>query len=588
MNNTDIWSKNEANQKESSSDEQIDSYYFNKFQKILLDIDEKPDIIIEKILINIFNRFITPENNENENFDFYICQKKIKILSIKHEKNQIIYFLLTKIRSLINKYREKIFELPNIIEMKEKFFRNSYQKSHSPNTKISENYIDFGIDRIFSTHRSLPKMKKKFDYYTTVKNLFCELKNIKNCLEKTAPIIEKIFEIPLSESEKFSIYECEKEDYLRVLIHDDFIWNEIIKNKNTQLRDIIKEITEDDNKNIKLMSEKLLYFKELIENNKINIDEMLKISKIGSSIDTRFPEDAKPVAEIRYKINKFYDNNAEICSINYFPFNEEPDLDESTNLEEQNTNENNDSINNIDDAAIFNINKIKETLITNNESKEKIKEFIPNPTPNIINNINTINIKEDNKYIDIPNLLKNNGVDIKENFEKSIPLNNTTFRHNEINQRIDKNLSNISFEKTKLNKIKILKNKEKLKKNKKEIKKENINENKHTKSNKKLDKKEIPSDIDDLVKYIVNDDKTETQNKKKKKNKRKNKKNKNEIKIEKEEENLNIEEKKEKEENDEINEIKDNLINNSINRFKIHKIKFKYRPQWLEKISNHP
>ena len=130
MNNTDIWSKNEANQKESSSDEQIDSYYFNKFQKILLDIDEKPDIIIEKILINIFNRFITPENNENENFDFYICQKKIKILSIKHEKNKIIYFLLTKIRSLINKYREKIFELPNIIEMKEKFFRNSYQKSH--------------------------------------------------------------------------------------------------------------------------------------------------------------------------------------------------------------------------------------------------------------------------------------------------------------------------------------------------------------------------------------------------------------------------------------------------------------------------
>ena len=55
MNNTDIWSKNEANQKESSSDEQIDSYYFNKFQKILLDIDEKPDIIIEKILKNIFN-----------------------------------------------------------------------------------------------------------------------------------------------------------------------------------------------------------------------------------------------------------------------------------------------------------------------------------------------------------------------------------------------------------------------------------------------------------------------------------------------------------------------------------------------------
>ena len=589
MNNTDISTKNEVDQKESSSDDQLDSpstsYYFNKFQKILLDIDEKPDVIIEKILINIFNRFISPDNNESENFDFYICQKKIKILTIKHEKYQIIYFLLTKIRSLINKYREKIFELQNIIELKEKFFKSFNQKSQSPNGKISKNYIDFGIDRIIITHRSIPKMKKIFDYYTTVKSLFCELKNIKNCLEKTAPIIEKIFEIPLSDYEKFSIYECEKEDYLRILIHDDFIWNEIIKNRNTHLSDIIKEITEDDNKNITLMSKKISYFHDLIEYKQINIDEMLKISKIGSSIDTRFPEDAKPVAEIRYKINKYYDNNTEINNINYFPFNEEPDLDESTNLEEQNTNENNDSINNIDDSAIYNINKIKETLISTNKSKEKNKNDISNNSPKITNNINIINIKEDNNYIDIPNLLKNNETNNKDNFPKSIPLNNAVFRHKEINQKIEKNINNINFEKAKL---KLLKNKEKLLKNKKEIKKEIINENKHTKTNKKIDKKEIPSDIDDLVKYIVNDDKTETQNKKKKKNKRKNKKNKNEIKAEKEEEKLNIEEKKEKEENDEFNEIKNNIINNSINRFKIHKIKFKYRPQWLEKISNYP
>ena len=100
-------------------------------------------------------------------------------------------------------------------------------------------------------------MKKIFDYYTTVKNLFCELKNIKNCLEKTAPIIERIFEIPLSEFEKFSIYECEKEDYLKILIRDSFIWNEIVKNKNTHLYDIIEEITEDENINLNKMTNKL-------------------------------------------------------------------------------------------------------------------------------------------------------------------------------------------------------------------------------------------------------------------------------------------------------------------------------------------
>ena len=36
---------------------------------------------------------------------------------------------------------------------------------------------------------------------------------------------------------------------------------------------------------------------------------------------------------------------------------------------------------------------------------------------------------------------------------------------------------------------------------------------------------------------------------------------------------------------DEIDDIKEYLLKNSINRFKIHKIKFKYRSKWLQKIS---
>ena len=78
--------------------------------------------------------------------------------------------------------------------------------------------------------------------------------------------------------------------------------------------------------------------------------------------------------------------------------------------------------------------------------------------------------------------------------------------------------------------------------------------------------------------------------KKSQKIKKKNKKNK-EIKNEKkEEEIINQEDEKETEieENIEIKEFKDNILKNSINRFKIHKIKFKYRPQWLTKISNYP
>ena len=591
MNNKDIKeisTKNEIKKKGSSSDDQIDSpstsYYINQFQKILLDIDEKPDIIIEKILISIFNRYISPEINENENFDIFLCQKKINILSLKHKKYQIIYFLLTKIRCLIKKYREKIFELPNIIELKEKFFQKFYIRSTSYNKRISKNYINLKIDRPVIFQKSIPKRKKIFDYFATVKNLFYELKNIKNCLEKTAPLIEKIFENPLSEFDKFSIYECEKEDYLKILIHDKFIWNEIIKNRNTKLSDLIQEITKDEHMNLTLMTNKIEYFKKLKEYRSINIDELLKIKKVGSSIDSRFPEDARPIAEIKYRIKEYYDNiTAEISNINYFPSNEEIDIDEYSNIEEQEQSIlSNDIINSLDDATIY--NQIKETIITQNNSKSIKKSIIKNNPINKITNINTINIKEDNTYIDIPNLLKNNSdiINKRENFEKKIAFENIPKIQSEISTIINKNINNINFEK---DKQKILKNKEKILKNKKETKKENNNENnKFIKGNKKLDKKEIPSDIDDLVKYIENDDKTETQNKKKKKNKKKNKKNKNEIKVEKEED-LNEEDKKENEEN---NKIKNNITDNSINRFKIHKIKFKYRPEWLDKISNYP
>jgi len=461
MNNNDISTKNDNKQKESSSDDQLEPsntlYYINKFQKILLDIDEKPDIMIEKILINIFNKYITPGNNEREYRDIDNCQKKIKVLCLKHEKHQIIYFLLTKIRSLIKKYREKILELPNIIELQDKNSQKYYPRSFSQNKKISNEYINFGTDRTFIiNHRSIPKKKKNFDYYTTVKNLFHELKNIKLCLEKTAPIIEKIFELPLSEYDKFSIYECEKEDYLKILIHDSLIWNEILKNSKTQLNDIIEEITEDDEINLTSMTDKLDYFKKLQEEKKIKINEMLRIAPICSSIDQRFPEDARPVAEIKYAIRENFESfKNEEKSINFYQQNEDVDIDDYSNIDDQNI-QNNDNINNIDEVAVF--NKIKKNVISNKNSKEINEINIINNKINNINNIstiNTLNIKEVNKYMNIPNLLKNNSeintintiTNIsKENFPKSIPFNKTHNLYNEINKINDKNKNNITRE----------------------------------------------------------------------------------------------------------------------------------------------
>ena len=309
----------------------------------------------------------------------------------------------------------------------------------------------------------------------------------------------------MSKFEHFSIWECEKEDYLKILIHDEFIWNQLRKNSGIYLSDIISEITEEENMNLTSMTEKLNYFQLLEENKKRNIDDMLKLSEVGSSIDTRFPEDAK------------------ICSL------------------EQNAEE----INNFKEITIY---KALNKRIIKTKSCSIAKSIL---TGKAINNLN-ININN------IPNLLKNNDITTHEDFEQISSLN----KNIEI-----KNINNLN------------------KRKKKELKKKNLEKKENNKSKKtnKIDKNEIPNDLDDLVKYIVNDDKTETQNKKKKRNKKRKKKNKNEIKEDKKDE--NEEDIKEKEQKDEIDKIKEDLLQNSINRFKIHKIKFKFRPKWLNKIS---
>ena len=225
---------------------------------------------------------------------------------------------------------------------------------------------------------------------------------------------------------------------------------------------------------------------------------------------------------------------------------EDADIDDFPNSEDPT----NDDINNLKEVTLFKTinNKIKTREITQGILTGKA--------------INKLNIREDNKYIDIPNLLKSDlsSLSNKENLEKIISLN----KNSELKKIYEKNINNISKQRKKITK-------------KNRTKKESNENNKS--NNKKIDI--IPNDIDDLVKYIEKDDKTENNGKKKKKNKKKKKKNKNEIKEDKKEE----EDEQNKGQKDEIDDIKDDLLKNSINRFKIHKIKFKYRPKWLKKIS---
>jgi len=528
---------NEIDQKEYSEEEEEEEPSSSEPKNFILDIDERPDTIIEKMLIDIFNSTIS---NKSEEDNISIYQEKVKKLCLNFQSHKIILLLLTNIRNIIKKYKNKILEMPDI-----KKYRNitikplfSGKQHFSIDKKYSYKYNTFKIERGDELNsKSFSRGKKRFDFYSSVvKNLFNKLRHVKICLKKVAPIIEKVFEFPLSEFEKFSIYECEKDGYLSIIIHDDFIWNEIIANKNKQFNKIIQEITEGNNSNTKSLTNKIDYFESFCQ------ERYIKIAETSSSLDRRFPEDAKPLEEITLKEeshrkNNFMKNDIGISSIK---------IKES-------------------DTSHLISNTLKNFKEYNNQNLEDIK---------ILGNINEkINFKKE--------LLKKKfPFAEKKNIYSSIKINNIT----------EENINCIGNDKPNIinlfNKEKSFKNKNKITNNKKEsnnnVSKKITNKN----NNYKIDKKEIPSDIDDLVKFIENDDKNETKNKKKKKNKKKTKKkNKTEDITNKEGENMNEEEMKKIKEDEEFNELKENILKNSINRFKIHKIKFKYKPEWLEQLS---
>ena len=257
--------------------------------------------------------------------------------------------------------------------------------------------------------------------------------------------IETIFKVPLSDFEKFSILECEYEDYFNILIHDTFIWKELLKNKGTKLKNFIQEILENDNNDLFTMTNKIEFF----TNYQI---QQLKIAEIGQSQDERFPEDAKPITEIKCEFKGFYDSLNTILNETenniYFQVTEGEtgniEIDENYNKDKNYTNINmirfnGNNINKIDNATF------KNAIITSNK----------------INTINSINLNEVNKLKEISNI---NKIINKDNFEKKLTFNKRPSTHSSLlqNNIPEPNINNINNDKP--NKINIL-NKEKIFKN---------------------------------------------------------------------------------------------------------------------------
>ena len=98
----------------------------NSKEEIIYKSDE-PSIIIEKILISIYNKnIIKSDNSEKDDLDINLYQNNIRNLCFKYDYCYIVLLLLKNILKLMNKYREIIFEFTDL---------KSKDCSYSPNNK---------------------------------------------------------------------------------------------------------------------------------------------------------------------------------------------------------------------------------------------------------------------------------------------------------------------------------------------------------------------------------------------------------------------------------------------------------------------
>ena len=234
---------------------------------------EQANETIERILILIYNHYLETEKTKRDKLDIFLYKSQINSLCIKNESYYIVLLLLKSIRKIINKFREIIIEHPDLKKHIEESktldysLRSYSQYNLMKDNSTLENYIKyFKSDNSYSNlNKSYPKYNK---YNTKIKKVFSELFNIKRCLKKSSPVISKIFEFPLSKFEKFSIDQCQKEEFLNILIRDKFISNEINKNRNPKINILLSQIIEGNYLNTKLMTEKLAIFNQIYLNKK--------------------------------------------------------------------------------------------------------------------------------------------------------------------------------------------------------------------------------------------------------------------------------------------------------------------------------
>jgi hypothetical protein len=407
-------------------------------------IEENFSNEIEKILIEIYNKNISLISSIGNNYyevnknysDIEDIEKQIKkYLKRENLKTNLLVLksLGNKIKELIGKYKEKIFEIEELkkyqvniqrqLILNEQFIRcnNSLESNVATTNSNSNSYYDeenFFIKNNLILNPDNERNEKGISHI-----LIRELINIKRTLKISSKEIEGIFKYPLSilkenngKKKKFSVELMQREEFCKIILNDEIIFNllnqvkEIFyKNKYSEINKWLLELDENyEHKN------EMSKFMEYINDKLLMLNEEQNI--INNNDNNNENENEEIKKKIKKKRNKKIENNEEKKQEEEIQFK---DIDEILNY-----------INNDNDNK-----KPKKKGKKNKKNKNKKKEE---------EKINNINNDEHNNNED--NIILDNNFDNEfENFKEDI-IKNSLYLY-EINTKIKPCLSDAFLKK---------------------------------------------------------------------------------------------------------------------------------------------
>ena len=320
-------------------------------------IEENFNNEIERILIEIYNKNISLISSGNvyeinKSFgEVQDIERQIKkYLKRENLKTNLLVLksLSNKIKELIGKYKEKVFEIEEIKSIKfslqrqilnEQIFRcnNSLESNVATNYNSNESYNSYIDEDNFIKNNLVLKPEDEINKKGVTHILLRELINIKRTLKVSSKEIEGIFKYPLNilkndegKKIKFSIELMQREEFCKTLLEDDLISNILIQ---------IKEI----------------FFKEKNQ----------KVTKWLFELDESYQHKNEMT-----KFVKYINDKLPIKTQNYNKTNESNYLEELKSDEEKDVDNNNNI--NINDTPVDDMNKKIKKRRNKRSEEEKI------------------------------------------------------------------------------------------------------------------------------------------------------------------------------------------------------------------------